>query len=189
MFTHSRSLAAGLLVTLAVWSTATPVQAGPPHPPRPSQVPRMLPPINTSSTSGLRPSLGTLGGLGNAFNQGGYTQPGYQGGYNSQPGYQGGYSTQPGYQGGYTSQPGYQGGYTQPGYQGSYYQQPAYQQPTSYQRGYSQQTFSGPISGQRYQIPAQYAGTPPGYVITYSGYRYLTGNDGTMTTYTGPVSR
>jgi hypothetical protein len=122
---------------------------------------------------------GAFSGLANAFNQGGYTQPGYQGGGYTQPGYHGGYYTQPGYQGGY---------YTQPGYQQGYYQKPVYSQSTSYQRGYNQQTFSGPIAGQRYQIPAQYAGTPPGYVITYGGYRYLTGNDGTMTSYAGPVS-
>lgn len=43
-------------------------------------------------------------------------------------------------------------------------------------------------SGQRYQIPDQYAGTQPGYVITYGGRNYLSGSDGTMTLYNGPVA-
>jgi hypothetical protein len=42
---------------------------------------------------------------------------------------------------------------------------------------------------QRYQIPAQYAGTPAGYVITYGGRNYLSAADGTMTPYNGPVAR
>lgn len=59
--------------------------------------------------------------------------------------------------------------------------QPSYDQqlqPTSY---------SAP-TGQRYQIPAQYAGTPAGYVINYGGRSYLSGSDGTMTPYNGPVA-
>lgn len=39
----------------------------------------------------------------------------------------------------------------------------------------------GPNPGQRYQIPADYAETPPGTEINYGGNRYLANNDGTMT--------
>jgi len=35
---------------------------------------------------------------------------------------------------------------------------------------------TGAVASQRYQIPAQYAGTAPGYVISYGGRNYLTGN-------------
>jgi hypothetical protein len=42
---------------------------------------------------------------------------------------------------------------------------------------------------QRYQIPAQYSGTPAGYVINYGGRNYLSGSDGTMTPYNGPIAR
>jgi hypothetical protein len=51
-------------------------------------------------------------------------------------------------------------------------------QPTSY---------TGPAV-QRYQIPSQYTGTPAGYVINYGGRNYLSGSDGTMTPYNGPVA-
>jgi hypothetical protein len=40
---------------------------------------------------------------------------------------------------------------------------------------------SSPVSGQRYRVPAKYAGTAAGSVITYAGYKYLINNDATMT--------
>ena len=42
---------------------------------------------------------------------------------------------------------------------------------------------SQPASGQRYQVPAEYAGTAAGYIINYGGANYLTAGDGTMTPY------
>ena len=93
-------------------------------------------------------------------------------------------------------------GYGWPGspYQGGtpgYYQQPRYNsyQPGQYVR--TQPTYDRQLQPttyvatpvQRYQIPAQYAGTPAGYVITYGGRTYLSGSDGTMTPYSGPVAR
>jgi hypothetical protein len=94
-----------------------------------------------------------------------------------------------------------QAGYAMPGYQpqagpsyyplgGSAYQRP---QPGYYQRpqpGYyqqPQQPASGPAWAQRYQLPAQYAGTAPGSVVSYGGANYIVGNDGTMTAYSGPA--
>jgi hypothetical protein len=80
---------------------------------------------------------------------------------------------------------------------GTYYQQPgsSYYQPgatTTAQPRYDQQlqqtSYTAPAV-QRYQIPAQYAGTPAGYVITYGGRNYLSGSDGTMTPYNGPVAQ
>lgn len=93
-------------------------------------------------------------------------------------------------------------GYGWPGspYQGGapgYYQQPRYNsyQPSpfvrtqpSYDRQLQETTYIASPT-QRYQVPAQYAGTPAGYVITYGGRTYLTGSDGTMTPYSGPVAR
>ncbi len=79
---------------------------------------------------------------------------------------------------------------------GNVYQQPGgvYNQQavtTQTQPVYDQQlqptSYSAP-TGQRYQIPAQYAGTPAGYVINYGGRNYLSGSDGTMTLYNGPVA-
>ena len=76
-----------------------------------------------------------------------------------------------------------QGGPVQQPQQG-YYQTPGqgyYQTP---QQGYyrqPQQPATGPAPGQRYQIPAQFAGTAPGSVIAYGGADYVVGNDGTMT--------
>jgi len=92
-----------------------------------------------------------------------------------------------------------QAGYAMPGYQPqagpSYYPQggSAYQrsQPGYYQRpqpGYyqrPQQPASGPALAQRYQLPAQFAGTAPGSVVSYGGANYIVGNDGTMTAYSG----
>jgi len=85
-------------------------------------------------------------------------------------------------QGYYQPQP--TGAYYQPQPTGAYYQpQPtgAYYQP--------QQQVTGPIAGQAYQVPAEYANTAPGYVITYGGANYLVGDGGTMTPYSGPVSQ
>ncbi|SIO39807.1 hypothetical protein SAMN05444166_4368 [Singulisphaera sp. GP187] len=48
----------------------------------------------------------------------------------------------------------------------------------------SQPTAGGPTPGQRYQIPAQYAGTAPGTQVNYGGNRYIANNDGTMTAFT-----
>lgn len=48
----------------------------------------------------------------------------------------------------------------------------------------SQPSSNGPTPGQRYQIPAQYAGTTPGSQVTYGGNRYIANNDGTMTAFT-----
>jgi hypothetical protein len=53
----------------------------------------------------------------------------------------------------------------------------------------TQPAASGGVASQRYQIPAEFAGTAPGYIITYGGRNYLTGDNGTMTLYTGPVGR
>ncbi|WP_406698103.1 hypothetical protein V5E97_04515 [Singulisphaera sp. Ch08] len=47
----------------------------------------------------------------------------------------------------------------------------------------AQASSSGPTPGQRYQIPAQYAGTAPGTKISYGGNHYLSNNDGTMTAF------
>jgi hypothetical protein len=107
----------------------------------------------------------------------------------------------------YNPSQGPQAGYAMPGYQpqagptyypqgGSVYQQPQpgyYQrpQPGYYQRpqpGYyqrPQQPASGPALAQRYQLPAQFAGTAPGSVVSYGGANYIVGNDGTMTAYSG----
>jgi hypothetical protein len=49
------------------------------------------------------------------------------------------------------------------------------------------QVFVGPIPGQSYQVPAEYAGYAPGSVINYGGYSYILGGDGTMTYYQQPV--
>jgi len=88
-----------------------------------------------------------------------------------------------------------QGGYGQPGYQpqwGPRYYQRGYQQPVqgyypqqrqAYypqqqpQRGYYPQQ---PAAAQRYQLPAQYAGTAPGTTIAYGGASYVVNPDGTM---------
>ena len=40
---------------------------------------------------------------------------------------------------------------------------------------------AGPTPGERYLIPANYAGTAPGEVIRYHGFNYLIGDDGMMT--------
>ncbi len=40
---------------------------------------------------------------------------------------------------------------------------------------------SRPKPGQRYQIPAELAGTAAGTIVTYGNAKYLIGNDGTMT--------
>ncbi len=42
-------------------------------------------------------------------------------------------------------------------------------------------TAAGPVSGQRYQIPAQYATSAPGSIITYADHKYILNNDATMT--------
>jgi len=52
-----------------------------------------------------------------------------------------------------------------------------------------QQTGYATPTAQRYQIPAQYTGTPAGYVINYGGRNYLSGSDGTMTPYNGPIAQ
>jgi len=95
----------------------------------------------------------------------------------------------------YNPSQGPQGGYAMPGYQPqagpAYYPQggPVYQQP---QPGYNQRYYqrpqqpaSGPAVAQRYQLPAQFAGTAPGSVVSYGGANYIVGNDGTMTAYSG----
>jgi len=106
--------------------------------------------------------------------------------YNAYQGIQGGYG-----QSGYPMQrgPGYfpQGtqGYQQPYRSGSYTQQSYYpQQPqTGYypqqqpQQGYYPQQ---PATTQRYQLPAQFAGTAPGSSISYGGVNYVVNVDGTM---------
>lgn len=43
-----------------------------------------------------------------------------------------------------------------------------------------------PRPGQAYQIPAPFAGYPPGTIITWGRYRYQLGRDGTMTS-AGPI--
>jgi hypothetical protein len=48
-------------------------------------------------------------------------------------------------------------------------------------------TSNGPVRNIKYQIPAQWAGTAPGYVINYAGYNYIVNNDNTMTYYEGQV--
>jgi hypothetical protein len=45
---------------------------------------------------------------------------------------------------------------------------------------------TGPIAGQRYQVPAANAGTAPGSLLAYHGYNYLVGSDGTMVLYVDP---
>ena len=134
------------------------------------------------------PTQGPRAGYGNPGYQPqpgpGYYQQPQQGYYQQQP--QQGYYQQP--QQGYYQQQPQQGYYQQQPQQGYYQQQPqqGYQPPP--QQGY-QQPASGRAVAQRYQIPAEYAGTAPGYVITYGGRNYLTGSDGTMTLYSSPVAR
>lgn len=83
-------------------------------------------------------------------------------------------------------QPSPSQGYQQPQYQG--YQPPyqGYQEPQGYQQP-TQTASGGPIAGQAYQVPAQYANHPAGSVVTWGAYRYRLGGDGTMTWYTGPA--
>jgi len=40
---------------------------------------------------------------------------------------------------------------------------------------------TGPVSGQRYQVPAQYANSAPGSIVTYADHKYILNNDATMT--------
>jgi hypothetical protein len=110
--------------------------------------------------------------------QAGYAMPGYQ------P--QAGPSYYP--QGGSVYQQPQQAYYQRP--QPYYYQQPQqayYQRPQPYYYQQPQQPVSGPALAQRYQLPAQFAGTAPGSVVSYGGANYIVGNDGTMTAYSGPA--
>jgi hypothetical protein len=45
----------------------------------------------------------------------------------------------------------------------------------------TQPASSGPISGQRYQVPAEFATSAAGTSVTYGGHKYLINNDLTMT--------
>jgi len=40
---------------------------------------------------------------------------------------------------------------------------------------------TGPVSGQRYKVPAQYATSTPGSIVTYEDHKYIVNNDATMT--------
>lgn len=105
----------------------------------------------------------------------GYGQPGYQPQWG--PGY---YPQQP-LQGYYPQQSFYpqRGYYTQPGY---YPQQP--------QQGYyAPQPPQQPASAQRYQLPAQFAGTAQGTIISYGGVNYVVNADGTMSPTTAAPAR
>jgi hypothetical protein len=93
----------------------------------------------------------------------------------------------------------YDRGQVNPGYYPNYQPQYPYVQPTQYQYVQQQPQYQyvqqqpqyqyAQNVVQRYQIAAEYAGTPAGYVISYGGINYLSGSDGTMTVYTGPVAR
>lgn len=114
------------------------------------------------------------------------------------------YGTGQPYYGAYQGQPG---GYGLPGYQPqagmmynrrgfpytgggqySYQQGGMIQNQPRYDRQLQPTSYTAPAA-QRYQIPAPYSGTPAGYVINYGGRNYLSGSDGTMTLYNGPVAR
>lgn len=69
----------------------------------------------------------------------------------------------------------------------AYQQAGAVQSQPRYDQQLQPTSYTAPTA-QRYQIPAQYAGTPAGYVINYGGRNYLSGSDGTMTPYNGPVA-
>jgi|GEM_PF-1753894 len=127
-----------------------------------------VPNINGSNVNGLGPMNMPGGGFNDAFG----TRPQYQPQF--QPQYQ---------------QPQYQPQYQQPQYQQSQYQtpyQPQYQ--PQYQASTSAPASSGPVAGERYYVPSQYAGSSAGSVITYGQYRYKVGSDGTMVLYTGSTS-
>ncbi len=112
----------------------------------------------------------------------------YQGQYAGygMPGYQPQTGTMS-YQQSYPSLRGGQAYYQQPG-PGYYQQGGAVQTQPRYDRQLQPTSYTAPAV-QRYQIPAQYSGTPAGYVINYGGRNYLSGSDGTMTPYSGPVAR
>ncbi len=142
------------------------------------------------------------------YNNVGGMIPGSQPMYQQSPYYGAGqpyYNPYPGQIAGYGS-PGYQQAgvrYNRPGFpymgggQSYYYQQPGagyiqqgrtIQARPRYDQQLQQTSYAAPAA-QRYQIPAQYTGTPAGYVINYGGRNYLSGSDGTMTPYNGPVAR
>jgi|GEM_PF-6148446 len=58
----------------------------------------------------------------------------------------------------------------------------------SYYTTPSQTTYVAAPAVTRYQVPAEYVGTAPGYVINYGGANYITNTDGTMSPYSGPVA-
>lgn len=131
------------------------------------------------------------------MNQGSYYMTGqpyyspYQGGY-------AGYGSP-----GYGPQAGMMNNRQGPPFMGNRQGYSPYQQPGTnmYQQGWSntpgtprhdsqlQPTSYNAPAAQRYQIPSNYAGTPAGRVISYGGRNYLSGSDGTMTIYTGPVAQ
>jgi hypothetical protein len=72
------------------------------------------------------------------------------------------------------------GGWNNGGGGGGYWQNGAY-----YNSNYAppQTPYVAAPAVMRYQIPAQYAGTPSGYTIPWGGANYLTNDDGTMSPY------
>ncbi|WP_020467051.1 hypothetical protein [Singulisphaera acidiphila] len=50
----------------------------------------------------------------------------------------------------------------------------------------TQRPSTGPIPGERYQIPAEHANAAPGAVLTYHGNNYVANKDGTMTALASP---
>lgn len=122
-----------------------------------------------------------------------YRSP-YYGPNNNAPYYGPNQGQVPGYGWPGNSYPGTRPGYYQ---QPTYYNNNRYQQPSPYVRTqptydpqYQPTTYVAPSTPvQRYQIPAEYTGTPAGYAITYGGRTYLTNSDGTMSPYSGPVAR
>lgn len=156
---------------------------------------------NAQNNRGSQIEQRLLNQVGNAINQqtgaGQYSTPGPYGGPNS--------ASSPGNRGMYNNQPNW-APYGQPNYNPNAYPQtgsgnPAYNPNPYPQYGYGNQSYiqrrpqnfnqqpqqNGVVqnSGQRYQVPAQYAGYPAGSVVNYGGTSYVVSGDGTMSPSSG----
>ena len=133
---------------------------------------KQVPSLGGSNLNGINNSkIPRGGGFGDAFGPGVQYQPGYQLNGSNLNGIRPMGMVGGGFSNAFGAGPQYQ-----------YHYQPQVQASTS------APVSSGPVAGERYYVPSQYAGSAAGSVITYGQYRYKVSSDGTMVLYTGSTS-